>query len=63
MGRGSELLWGGAIVRAPSVFLMDEPLSKLDAEVRVETRADIVPLQQRLRTTTSYVTHDRVEVR
>ncbi|MGW5646269.1 hypothetical protein ACWEV3_39805 [Saccharopolyspora sp. NPDC003752] len=50
-------------MRAPSVFLMDEPLSKLDAEVRVETRADIVPLQQRLRTTTSYVTHDRVEVR
>jgi len=48
-------------VREPLVFLMDEPLSNLDAALRVQTRADIVELQNRLRTTTLYVTHDQVE--
>jgi multiple sugar transport system ATP-binding protein len=52
---------GRAIVREPSVFLMDEPLSNLDAKLRVETRANIAQLQQRLGTTTIYVTHDQVE--
>ena len=52
---------GRAIVREPSVFLMDEPLSNLDAKLRVETRANIAALQQRLGTTTVYVTHDQVE--
>ena len=50
-----------AIVREPLVFLMDEPLSNLDAALRVQTRADIVALQSRLSTTTLYVTHDQVE--
>ena len=52
---------GRAIVREPSVFLMDEPLSNLDAKLRVETRANIAALQARLGTTTIYVTHDQVE--
>jgi len=52
---------GRAIVREPSVFLMDEPLSNLDAKLRVETRANISALQRRLDTTTVYVTHDQVE--
>ena len=52
---------GRAIVREPSVFLMDEPLSNLDAKLRVETRANIAELQSRLGTTTVYVTHDQVE--
>ena len=52
---------GRAIVREPSVFLMDEPLSNLDAKLRVETRANIAALQARLGTTTLYVTHDQVE--
>src|SRR3954454_15323408 len=52
---------GRAIVREPSVFLMDEPLSNLDAQLRVETRANIAALQARLGTTTIYVTHDQVE--
>jgi multiple sugar transport system ATP-binding protein len=52
---------GRAIVREPSVFLMDEPLSNLDAKLRVETRANIAALQARLGTTTVYVTHDQVE--
>ena len=52
---------GRAIVRDPSVFLMDEPLSNLDAKLRVETRANIAALQARLGTTTLYVTHDQVE--
>jgi multiple sugar transport system ATP-binding protein len=52
---------GRAIVRSPAVFLMDEPLSNLDAKLRVETRANIAALQARLGTTTLYVTHDQVE--
>jgi multiple sugar transport system ATP-binding protein len=52
---------GRAIVREPRVFLMDEPLSNLDAKLRVETRANIAGLQARLGTTTLYVTHDQVE--
>ena len=52
---------GRAIVRKPSVFLFDEPLSNLDAKLRVQMRAEIAKLQQRLKTTTIYVTHDQVE--
>ncbi|NLF92117.1 MAG: TOBE domain-containing protein, partial [Corynebacterium marinum] len=50
-----------AIVRDPKVFLMDEPLSNLDAKLRVQTRAELAALQRRLGTTTVYVTHDQVE--
>jgi len=60
-GQRQRVALGRAIVRRPSVFLMDEPLSNLDAALRVETRANIVTLQQRLETTTMYVTHDQVE--
>jgi len=52
---------GRAIVRKPSVFLMDEPLSNLDAKLRVQMRADIAALQDRLAVTTVYVTHDQSE--
>jgi multiple sugar transport system ATP-binding protein len=52
---------GRAIVRRPQVFLMDEPLSNLDAKLRVQTRNQIAALQRRLKTTTVYVTHDQVE--
>ena len=52
---------GRAIVRSPSVFLFDEPLSNLDAKLRVATRAEISKLHQRLGTTFIYVTHDQVE--
>jgi multiple sugar transport system ATP-binding protein len=52
---------GRAIVRQPSVFLMDEPLSNLDAKLRVQMRAEIASLQDRLGVTTIYVTHDQVE--
>ena len=52
---------GRAIVRQPQVFLMDEPLSNLDAKLRVSTRTQIAALQQRLGVTTVYVTHDQVE--
>ena len=52
---------GRAIVRQPQVFLMDEPLSNLDAKLRVQMRADIAKLQRELGTTTIYVTHDQVE--
>ncbi len=52
---------GRAIVRDPAVFLMDEPLSNLDAKLRVQTRAEIARLHQRLGTTFVYVTHDQVE--
>jgi multiple sugar transport system ATP-binding protein len=60
-GQRQRVAMGRAIVREPSVFLMDEPLSNLDAKLRVETRANIASLQARLRTTTVYVTHDQVE--
>ena len=52
---------GRAIVRQPSAFLMDEPLSNLDAKLRVAMRAEIAALQRNLRVTTVYVTHDQVE--
>jgi multiple sugar transport system ATP-binding protein len=52
---------GRAIVRKPQVFLMDEPLSNLDAKLRVQTRTQIASLQRRLGVTTVYVTHDQVE--
>src|SRR3954462_8220968 len=52
---------GRAIVRRPSVFLMDEPLSNLDAKLRVQMRGDIAALQARLGVTTVYVTHDQSE--
>jgi multiple sugar transport system ATP-binding protein len=60
-GQRQRVAMGRAIVREPSVFLMDEPLSNLDAKLRVETRANIAALQARLGTTTLYVTHDQVE--
>ena len=60
-GQRQRVAMGRAIVREPSVFLMDEPLSNLDAKLRVETRANIAALQSRLKTTTVYVTHDQVE--
>ncbi|CAM03428.1 carbohydrate ABC transporter ATP-binding protein (CUT1 family) [Saccharopolyspora erythraea NRRL 2338] len=60
-GQRQRVAMGRAIVREPSVFLMDEPLSNLDAKLRVETRANIAGLQRRLGTTTLYVTHDQVE--
>src|SRR5271167_4026727 len=60
-GQRQRVAMGRAIVRQPSVFLMDEPLSNLDAKLRVETRANIAELQSRLETTTVYVTHDQVE--
>ncbi len=52
---------GRAIVREPNVFLMDEPLSNLDAKLRVQTRAELTKLHQRLETTFIYVTHDQIE--
>ena len=60
-GQRQRVALARAIVREPLVFLMDEPLSNLDAALRVQTRADIVALQSRLSTTTLYVTHDQVE--
>ncbi|MGW9477885.1 ABC transporter ATP-binding protein [Saccharomonospora azurea] len=60
-GQRQRVAMGRAIVREPAVFLMDEPLSNLDAKLRVETRANITALQSRLGTTTVYVTHDQVE--
>lgn len=60
-GQRQRVALGRAIVREPQVFLMDEPLSNLDAKMRVETRALINKLHQRLQTTTVYVTHDQVE--
>ena len=60
-GQRQRVAMGRAIVREPSAFLMDEPLSNLDAKLRVETRANIAALQARLGTTTVYVTHDQVE--
>ncbi len=60
-GQRQRVALGRAIVREPAVFLMDEPLSNLDAKLRVQTRAEIARLHQRLTTTTVYVTHDQVE--
>jgi multiple sugar transport system ATP-binding protein len=60
-GQRQRVALGRAIVREPSAFLMDEPLSNLDAKLRVQTRAEILRLQQRLGVTTIYVTHDQVE--
>ena len=60
-GQRQRVAMGRAIVRAPQVFLMDEPLSNLDAKLRVQTRTEIARLQRRLGTTTVYVTHDQVE--
>ena len=60
-GQRQRVAMGRAIVREPQVFLMDEPLSNLDAKLRVQTRAQIVKLQQNLDVTTVYVTHDQVE--
>jgi multiple sugar transport system ATP-binding protein len=60
-GQRQRVALGRAIVREPAAFLMDEPLSNLDAALRVATRAEILQLQQRLGTTTIYVTHDQVE--
>jgi multiple sugar transport system ATP-binding protein len=60
-GQRQRVAVGRAIVRKPSVFLFDEPLSNLDAKLRVQMRAEITKLQQRLETTTVYVTHDQVE--
>src|ERR1700688_428654 len=70
LARQPKQLWGGqrqrvamgrAIVRTPKVFLFDEPLSNLDAKLRVQMRAEIKELHQRLKTTTVYVTHDQIE--
>ncbi len=60
-GQRQRVAMGRAIVREPKVFLMDEPLSNLDAKLRVQTRSQIAELQRRLGTTTVYVTHDQVE--
>ncbi|MCV7313974.1 sn-glycerol-3-phosphate ABC transporter ATP-binding protein UgpC [Mycolicibacillus parakoreensis] len=60
-GQRQRVAMGRAIVRHPQVFLMDEPLSNLDAKLRVQTRNQIAQLQRRLATTTVYVTHDQVE--
>jgi multiple sugar transport system ATP-binding protein len=60
-GQRQRVALGRAIVREPAVFLMDEPLSNLDAKLRVQTRAEIARLHQRLKTTIVYVTHDQVE--
>ncbi len=60
-GQRQRVAMGRAIVRSPQVFLMDEPLSNLDAKLRVQTRSQIAALQRRLGTTTVYVTHDQVE--
>ena len=60
-GQRQRVALGRAIVREPAAFLMDEPLSNLDAALRVATRAEILKLQRKLRTTTVYVTHDQVE--
>ena len=60
-GQRQRVAMGRAIVRNPSVYLMDEPLSNLDAKLRVQTRTEVVELQARLGVTTVYVTHDQVE--
>ena len=60
-GQRQRVAMGRAIVREPKLFLMDEPLSNLDAKLRVQTRAEIAKLQRRLGVTTMYVTHDQIE--
>jgi multiple sugar transport system ATP-binding protein len=60
-GQRQRVAMGRAIVRQPAVYLMDEPLSNLDAKLRVQMRAEIAQLQHRLGTTTIYVTHDQIE--
>ena len=60
-GQRQRVAMGRAIVRDPAVFLFDEPLSNLDAKLRVQMRTEIKELQQRLQTTTVYVTHDQIE--
>src|SRR3954471_3049359 len=60
-GQAQRVALGRALVRDPRVFLMDEPLSNLDAKLRTQTRGEIKRLQQDVRTTTVYVTHDQVE--
>ena len=60
-GQRQRVAMGRAIIRQPSVYLMDEPLSNLDAKLRVQMRGDIAALQSELGTTTVYVTHDQAE--
>src|SRR3954462_14452846 len=60
-GQRQRVAMGRAIVRDPKVFLMDEPLSNLDAKLRVQMRTEVARIQQRLGTTTVYVTHDQTE--
>jgi multiple sugar transport system ATP-binding protein len=60
-GQRQRVAMGRAIVRAPKAFLMDEPLSNLDAKLRVQMRAEVLRIQKELRTTTLYVTHDQTE--
>ncbi len=60
-GQRQRVALGRAIVREPKAFLMDEPLSNLDAKLRVQTRAELIKLHRRLQITTVYVTHDQVE--
>src|SRR5690606_22255834 len=60
-GQRQRVAMGRAIVRSPKAFLMDEPLSNLDAKLRVQMRTEIARLQKRLGTTTVYVTHDQTE--
>src|SRR5205823_13699722 len=60
-GQRQRVALGRAIVRKPAVFLFDEPLSNLDAKLRVQMRAEIKKLQHRLQVTTIYVTHDQIE--
>ncbi|WDR06498.1 sn-glycerol-3-phosphate ABC transporter ATP-binding protein UgpC [Devosia rhodophyticola] len=60
-GQRQRVAMGRAIIRQPSVFLMDEPLSNLDAKLRVQMRSEIAQIQRRVKVTTIYVTHDQVE--
>src|SRR5207245_9802151 len=60
-GQRQRVAMGRAMVREPKAFLMDEPLSNLDAKLRVQMRAELARIRQRLGTTTVYVTHDQVE--
>src|SRR5207244_5520469 len=60
-GQRQRVALGRALIRQPQVFLMDEPLSNLDAGLRVQMRAELSRLHQRFRVTTVYVTHDQVE--